>query len=222
MKATPTDFIDALIDDLDPVTPAPSWSQSSLLTSGSAWLVVAALVLATGPLRAGAIEALGSSPLYALEFGIGVLTGIASLAAGIEWGVPGRPHGLRVAAPAVVLASIWTGLTIYAATTSPGPPEMLGKRVHCSLEIMTFSVPPLALALFVIDRRALFSRATTGLFVGIGAAAIPAVWMQLACMHGALHTLTHHLAPITLIAVLGAVASAWLVPRPAGRRSRRR
>ncbi|MEE8166264.1 MAG: NrsF family protein [Myxococcota bacterium] len=210
---TPEDFAEALVDDLAPVRPAIGWMRALLTWTSLAWVFVSVLVLATGPLREGAIATLAITPRYTLEFALAVLGGLAAIAAGLELGVPGHPGTIRLLLPSVALLLGWLALLGYGLLDPVIETGMLGKRALCSYQTFAFALPPLALALYALRQRALFARTATGVLVGIGAAAIPAAWMQLACLYDPLHSLLFHLIPVALAGGLGGLAAHWILPR---------
>ena len=210
---TRDDFAEALIDDLTPVRPAIGWLPALLTWTSLAWVFVGVLVLATGPLREGAIATLAVSPRYTLEFALAAFGGFAMIAAGLELGVPGHPGTIRLLFPGVALLLGWLALLSYGLLDPVIETGMLGKRALCSVQTFGFAVPPLALALYALRRRALYARTATGVLVGIGAAAIPAAWMQLACLYDPLHSLLYHLTPVALAGGLGGLAARWILPR---------
>ncbi len=213
MTRTREDFVEALVDELAPVRPAIGGMRALLGWTSLSWVFVSSLVLATGPLREGAIATLAVSPRYTIEFALAVLAGFAAIAAGLELGVPGHPSTIRLLLPSVALLLGWLALLGYGLLDPVIETGVLGTRAHCSVQTLAFALPPLALALYAVGRRALFARTATGILIGIGAGAIPAAWMQLACLYDPLHSLLHHLIPVALVGGLGGLASYRLLPR---------
>ncbi len=210
---TPEDFTEALVDDLAPVRPAIGWMRALLSWTSLAWVFVSAMVLATGPLREGAIATLAVAPRYTLELALAALGGFAAIAAGLELGVPGHPATIRLLFPSIALSLGWLALLGYGLFDPAIETGTLGERASCSYQTFAFALPPLGLALYALRRRALFARTATGVLVGIGAAAIPAAWMQLACLYDPLHSLLHHLTPVALAGGLGGLTARWVLPR---------
>jgi hypothetical protein len=206
-------LIHGLVADLAPVRPAPPTPRTLLGWVSFGWCTVAALILWAGPLREGALATFAVSPRYTIEFLFAVLGGAAAAAAGFEWGVPGRPSRVRLAGPAAVFLGAWFGLVAYGLTDPVIETGMLGKRPFCDVQTVVFAIAPMALGLWALSRRALFARGITGFLLGIGAAAIPAASMQVACLYDPQHALIHHLAPVLLVGVIGATASRWILPR---------
>ncbi len=208
----PDRLIEALVEDLTPVRPAASWPLSLLTWSLASWPIVGIAILLAGPLRPGALAALGASPRETIEPVLGVLAGLTTVLAGLELGVPGRLRTGWLIGPAGLLLAGWVALLASGLSDPLGSTAMLGKRPSCELQVLAFSLPPLSLGLWALKRRALFHRAAAGALVGLGSALIPAIWMQLACMQDPLHELTHHAAPILLMGAAGALAARALLP----------
>ena len=81
---------------------------------------------------------------------------------------------------------------------------MFGKRAHCVLEAYLYSTPPLIAGYLLIYKRFSLNAVRAGVFLGISAGMLPALFMQISCMYDPRHILTHHLGPI-LIVIIGAI-----------------
>jgi hypothetical protein len=204
------DLIDALVEDLVPLQPAPSIQRALFGCWVFAWVGVGAAILWTGDLREGALPSLATSPRYAIEWAMAIGASVSAMLAGLEWGVPGRFDRNGLLLWTIALLGGWIGLVGYGVFDPALEPARLGARPYCDLQTMLFAIPPLALALVLLNRRALFSRASSGWLLGLGAAAVPAAWMQLACAYDPLHDLLHHILPVLVVAGLGALlAQGW-------------
>lgn len=213
-------LIEDLVSDLKPVRGA-----GRVGTAATAWLAIAAaysiaMLYATGPWRAGALAALATEPGFAVETLLATAA-IALLArAVLRSTIPGVDLVRELTWPALFFGA-WVGVYIVGLWYPAHPVSMLGKREHCVWQTVLFGLPSLALML-VIGRRylPLWPRAT-GLTAGTAAAAIPAALMQFGCMYVPSHILTHHIAPIGLVALIGtAVGRFVLVGRRTVPRSR--
>jgi hypothetical protein len=208
----PPDLIDALVADLEPVRPAMPWRQAMFAWCVISWVVVGAAILASGPVREGLLGELIGSPRFALELVLGFAAGLAAIWTGLEFGVPGARSGPRLLAPPLMLLSGWTLVIVYGLMHPSDAATMDGKRVHCFIETLLVSLPPFSVALYLLRGRILFARAGAGLLVGAAAAAIPALWMQVACRIEPLHVLTFHLSPVLIIGLLGAILAHRVLP----------
>ena len=200
----PTEFVDALVADLAPVRPAAPWHRVMFAWCFASWLIVGGVILASGPLRDDVVGELLRSPRFGLELALGFAAGITAIWAGLELGVPGGPPANRLWGPPAFFFAAWA-LVIASGFLHPNiPPYMTGKRVHCFLQILLASLPPLTLAIHFLRNRITYARFAAGLLVGAAAAAIPALWMQIACQAGSAHVLTQHFSPILLVGGIGA------------------
>jgi hypothetical protein len=77
-------------------------------------------------------------------------------------------------------------------------------RRLCFLETMGVSLPSAAAALYLLNGRILFAPGFAGLLTGAAAAALPTLWMELACMSEPIHALKFHLSPILMIGIITA------------------
>lgn len=206
-------LIDLLVQDLEPVRPAPSWRWATGGWLVASWLIVGTLILASGSLHADVISRLIEQPLVGAGVILGILTGVGAIAAGLELAVPGGPpSGRLLAVPGLLLAG-WLGLLLIDLSHGHGGgavAEMMNApgRLLCPMQTLLFALPPLAIALVQLDRRVPVASPLAGALVGLAAGLVPAVWMQLACVTDPLHTLTHHLSPLLVLAPLGALAGA--------------
>ena len=208
----PSDVIDALVADLDPVRPATPWRQAMFAWCVISWVVVGAAVLAGGPVRDDLLGELIESPRFALEIALGFAAGLAAIWTGLEFGVPGAPSGPRLWAPPLLLFCGWTLAIGYGLIHPGNAATMDGRRVHCFIETLLVSLPPFSAALYLLRGRVLFARAGAGLLVGAAAAAIPALWMHVACTIEPLHVLMFHLSPVLIIGLLGASLAHRVLP----------
>jgi hypothetical protein len=208
---------EALIRELaDDLAPAPRLA--SARGAGLAWLAasllfVALATLATGPLRPGALGQLVAEPGFGLDVLLGLAAGAAAILGLMRLRIPGLASGPRGAAPALGLLLAWCGLLLLAWLDGSTPASALGARPGCWLQVVLFSLAPLAAALFLARRAAPLERAWTGLLAGLAAGALGALAMELACMHHPLHALSAHLSPILLVAAAGAVAGRLVLRR---------
>ena len=207
------ELMDSLIADLTPVRPAMSWPLAILFWCVVSWLFVGCEILINGPLRDGLAAELLGSPRYVLELALAFAAGLVAISAGLEIGVPGAPSPMRLSIPPLILFSTWALIVATGALQPPIVAVFAKMRASCFTETLLVSLPPFALALHLLRRRAILFRGGAGWLVGAAAAAIPAFWMQLACVTEPHHNLTAHLSPILIVGLLGAVAARALLPR---------
>ena len=203
------DLIRDLVADLRPVE-RPGRIGRSL----AGWLALAGsysvlVLLATGPLREGALGNLVRFPAFGLESAV-ALAAIASLAhAALRSAIPdtlgwlarlGLPAGLTLA---------WVSFYVVGFWAPAHPVSGLGMRNHCLWQTVLFSIPSLALMLWLARRLMPLTPRITGTLAGAAAAAIPGALMQIGCMYDPGHILVAHLSPVAIMAVAGAVIAPW-------------
>ncbi len=206
-----SDFLDALVDDLQPVRPAVPWASAMGIWILASGLFAAGAILIGGPPRPGVESDLASLRLV-IELSLVFATVFAMIAAGLEIGVPGAPATRRLLTPAVVLGLLWLGIMLLGDSL-PGPARsMLGKREHCLVEVLMISLPPTGLAFFLLRHRLMRIQWAAGALAGAAASALPAIGMQLACMYEPEHALRFHYSPVVLIALAGGIAGHFFLP----------
>jgi len=207
------EIIEQLSSDLEAVRPLAAPWQGAALWGAAAWAIVLALTLATGPLRAGALSALGEHLRYTFEAFLGLALGAVAIHSALVLGVPGAARPFFRVAAVLALAAAWMGAFVYGLWHPAFPPSMLGKRAHCMVETYLFSLAPLLLGMIALRRRIALERAWAGALVGAASAAIPAVVMQIACMYDPLHILVYHFTPVAALALAGALAGVVALRR---------
>jgi len=203
-------LIKELAGDLRPVkgpgrvgAPAAQW----LLAAG---LYSIGVVFVTGPLRPGAMADLAAHATYGAETLLAVLVIVALTAAALRSAIPGAYRPARWLLPLLPLAA-WASVYALELRYPPAYYSSLGGRYECFWQVVLFSVPALALMIWYARRQFPLRPRLTGFFAGAAAAAIPGELMQFGCMYVPSHILTHHLAPIAVTAVLGAVIGPWFL-----------
>ena len=190
---------------------APGAAAAGFLAAAA--LGVGAATLAVGPLRPGLLRQLASEPGFAVDLLLGGLAGLAAAVGLMRLRVPGRALGARAAALAGLLFTAWAAWQLLDFWAGNAAPATRG-RGACVLEVLLYSLPPLALALWLARRAAPLERGWTGLVAGIAAGVLPALAMQLACVDAPLHALRLHLAPVLAVAAAGALLGRLTLRRP--------
>jgi hypothetical protein len=206
-------LIDDLVADLNPVERPGRIGRAVL-----GWLAVAiaysiTILLATGPLRPGALADLVAYPAFAIETLIAVAAIGALATATLALAIPGRGRPGHLIALPLVLLGVWVGFYLVGLLTPAHPVSMLGKREHCLWQGILFSLPNLFVLLAIARRfQPLWPRITAAV-AGLAAGAIPAALMQFGCMYVPGHILTHHIGPVLLSALIGAIAGPLVLNR---------
>jgi hypothetical protein len=203
MSNSRDNLIKDLVADLRPVANA-----GRLGRSVAAWLAIATgystiVVLATGPLRPGAIGNLAAEPTFALETTLAVLAIIGVAWTALASAIPGRGRPPGLVALAGTLLAAWIAVYVIGLVHPAHPVSTLGARPNCIWQAVLFSLPPLCLMLWTARRFLPLWPRATGLLAGAAAAAIPAELMQFGCMYVPAHILTHHIGPIFITAAIG-------------------
>lgn len=172
-------------------------------------LFVVAVTLLAGPIRPGAIAQLGNHPRFLLETMLGVAAILWVSLAAFRASVPGAlTRGFKLTG--VALIGIWLAQYVIGFISPALEPSMLGERAHCNVETLLYALPVTLAGLFIVHRHYPLRPAQAGLFVGLAAGMLPALFMQLACMYEPAHILLFHVLPGLLVAVIAAViAVRW-------------
>lgn len=207
MKQNRQSLIDDLVADLKPVQQPGRIARSVL-----AWLAVAiaysvVIVLATGPLRPGALGDLLRFPGFAVETLLAAAAIVALALAATRSAIPGERNLARALRGSLLPLAAWIAVYVVGLRYPVHPVSTLGSRNDCLWQVVLFSLPTLALMLWVARRQFPLWPRLTGLFAGAAAAAIPGELMQFGCMYVPSHILTHHIAPILITAALGALVA---------------
>jgi hypothetical protein len=206
-------LIRELAQDLAPAPRLAPAGAAALGWLALAALAVAAITVATGPLRPGVAGQLLGEPRFLLNVLLGLAAAALAIRGVMRLRIPGGASGARGAAPALLGLGAWLGLQTLGVFLGDPSASSLGGRPACFLQVLAFSLLPLAGALWLARRAAPLERAWTGLLAGAAAGALGALSMQLACKHEPLHSLLAHLLPLLAVAAAGAWLGRRLLPR---------
>ena len=198
-------IIDELVKDLDPVTERKISFRYSILI----WLVVISMtaiaMIMFAPIRTNAFDQLINTGRFQFEIILGLAITLLFVNAALQSGSPDLGVSHRFWKWGIALAVIWLCHFAYSFYDPVFPPSMSGKRVQCYFEALAYSLPMMFVGICMIKRmyplRPIISGSRLGLAVGVS----PALLMQVACMHEPLHTLTHHLLPVVVTTIVGAI-----------------
>lgn len=202
-----------LAGDLKPVSRAGKTGRWLVGWLTVAFVYTAAVTLATGPMREGGFAALVTEPAYGLEIAVALTAVILLGWAALRTAIPAEPSRSSLLLPLVALSS-WVLLLVVGFSTEPAlATSMLGKREHCFMQSILFSVPSYVLLLLAARRLLPLQPRVTGALAGAAAAALPAAMMQLACMYEPEHALVYHVSAIPVLASVGALVGPMLLAR---------
>ena len=204
MSLSRTDLISSLSINVSPVKPSPNILFVVMLWFIISWVYVISLSLYLGPLRVGAIESLLTSPQFAFESCIGFISGVLFCLIAFRESIPGL-HNKWLIYLSYFSAILWISCYAVGLSFPAIEPSMLGKRAHCVLEAYLYSTPPLIIGYLLIYRRFPLDSIRAGVFMGVSAGMLPALFMQISCMYDPRHILTHHLGPILIVVGGGAI-----------------
>lgn len=211
MKTATENLIDDLVGDLKPVA-APGRIARPVVF----WLAIATVysivsVFVSGPLREGSLRHLVELPLFAGETLLATIAIAITTIASLRLALPGRNGPMRELSGVAILLALWVGIYVADFWYPVHPVSTLGGRGDCFWQVPLFSLPSLAVLLYLANRQYPLWPRTTGLLAGIAAAAIPAELMQFGCMYEPAHILTHHMAPILVTAAIGWFAGPFVL-----------
>lgn len=210
------DLIANLSSDLAPVRKIPNVNRLA-----AAWFLLGAVFVVSathlaGPVRPGAYSQLMTEPRFLLETLLGVMAILWTSLLAFRGAVPAAlTH--RFALAGAVLMALWLAQYVFGLLAPALEPSTLGKRGHCSFEVMLYSAPLILVALFFIRRLYPLGFVRTALSAGLAAGMMPALYMQLACMYEPNHILSFHIFPGLVMAL--AAAAIALVWRPKNQRT---
>ena len=198
------DLIQNLSSNLSPVRRQSSIFYPGLLWFIISWVYVVTLSLFLGPLRVGALNALVTNPQFAFESFIGLISGALFCIIAFQESIPGL-HRNWLVRLSYLTALLWVGCYIVGLSFPAIDPSRLGKRAHCVLEAYLYSMPPMIVGYLLIYQRFPLNSLRAGLFIGISAGMLPALFMQISCMYDPRHILTHHLGPALVVILIGMI-----------------
>ncbi len=205
-------LIAGLSHDLAPVKPVASVAGPALAWALLSAFYVVGITHLFGPLRPTALEQLATQPRFLAETLLGAAALAVAALIGFKASVPGALTR-RMALTGVLLVGTWVGCYVFGLISPALEPSMLGKRPHCVVETFLFALPPLLVGLLLARRWYPLEPVRAGVWLGLTAGLLPALYMQLACMYIPQHILLFHIAPGLAVAAVAAPL-AWFVLSP--------
>lgn len=202
-------LISKLSSDLEPVAAPRNINRLAVAWYLFGALFVVTVTLLAGPIRPGAIAQLGDHPRFLIETMLGAAAILWVSLLAFRASVPGAlTRGFMLTGLALV--GVWLAQYVIGFISPALEPSLLGKRGHCSSETLLYALPVTLAGLFIVQRHYPLRPGQAGLFVGLAAGMIPALFMQIACMYEPAHIIQFHIAPGLLAAIIGAiVAVRW-------------
>jgi hypothetical protein len=207
------DLIRELAGDLRPAPRLVDPRRLALLWLVVSWVFVTAITWTMAPFRPGFADQLLSHPRFALETLFGLGAGAVAIALCFQLGIPGSGSVRRRVGIALGGLGIWALAYFYGLADPALEPSMAGKRPFCVHEVLAYGLPVTLLALAGLRRLAPLRRAGAGLIAGAAGGSIPGLLMQVACMYDPAHILSFHIAPIAVLASVGALLGPLVLRR---------
>jgi len=113
----------------------------------------------------------------------------------------------------LAMMAVWISIYVVGFWHPAHPVSTLGMRPHCMLQTVLFSIPSLALMLWLARGLMPLRPRSTGLLGGAAAAAIPAALMQFGCMYVPEHILMFHIGPVFIVAAIGFAIGPFVLTR---------
>lgn len=218
------DVIDALVRDLEPVSPLSlprvrlrRWMMASVAVGAASVAVIG---------RRGDLATTVFAQPFQAHVAFLALAAVSSAAAAMALAIPGEPVGMwRRAAPAVALGAwlAWLAgelMPLAAAGGAAWPAAGWG----CVAKAFAIGATPGLILAIMVGRGAPTDVRATVTFAALAAAAVGALGVELTCpLDGPMHLLLWHAGPVMVVVLLAALfgraAFAAFAARQAGSRS---
>lgn len=213
MKQNHNNLINELTADLKPVK-VLSVPKVTILWLMATFISSIVFLLLVMPFRENFMAQLAQSTHFLIESLLG-LTLISFLAyKSIDSLVPSEHTGSKQGYLALALAISWIGIYAFGYIEPALSPSSLGMRPHCSIEVIVYAIPSLAIGLLITSKQWPLTPTISGLFIGLAAGAVPAFLMQFACAYETTHIIIYHLLPGVCIGLLGALLANRFIKKP--------
>jgi hypothetical protein len=202
-------LISNLSHDLAPVSPPSNINRLAITWFLLSAIFVVAMTHLFGPLRPGAFSQLGTEPRFLLETMLGVAAILWTSLLAFRSAIPAA-LSKQFAATGMVLMALWLAQYVIGFVSPALEPSMLGKRNHCFVETLVYSLPMILTGLFLIRRLYPLRPTRTAMSIGLAAGMLPALYMQLACMYEPSHILGYHILPgLLMVGAAAGIAAKW-------------
>lgn len=208
-------LISNLSSKLEPVSPPPNINRLALAWFALSAIYVVAVTQLFGPIRPNAITQLSTEPRFLLETMLGVAAILWFSLLAFRSAVPAALTR-QFAAVGLVLMALWLAQYVIGFVSPALEPSSMGKRHHCYIETMVYSLPVILAGLFFVRRLYPLHPVRTAMSISLVAGMLPALYMQLACMYEPSHILAFHILPGLLMVGVGAGIAAWWLSRHPG------
>lgn len=212
MKANRKNLIDDLSQDLKPVKPI------NLFAVTATWYLAAfafaiGMMLLVSPFRENIWSQLASSKQFLFESILGLVAIALLVHRGIALSRPSSNTTVKALALPIALLLLWLGMYVFGYFQPALEPAMLGKRAHCSLEVIFISIPSMLIGMAIIKKQWPIMPTISALLIGLAAGAIPQLLMQFGCMYETTHILLFHVLPGLSVGAIAAALSNKLIQK---------
>jgi hypothetical protein len=214
------DLIRQLAADAKPVRPL-----RPLAVRVTGWLLVAVASLGLAMTIMGVRRELGDAADqadFAVETVLLIITALSAAVGALAVSIPGaeRTRLLRwLPVMAGVATVVWAAGELAFASTTGAPAGRLTFGWHCVYKTASVAAVPSVALFFMVRRAAPLHAAWAGFLAILATTAVGVLGANVICPYDRpLHMLVWHVAPLMLLAGLGAALGRWLLRWPASPR----
>jgi len=210
MKPTRENLINNLSSSLKPVKPL----NLPLVTLGwyiGAFALTIALMLMVAPFRENILTQLTTSKQFLFESILGLVSIGLLIYRGIDLSRPSGNTSTKALILPIGLLVLWLSIYAFGYIQPALEPSHLGKRGHCSLEVLMFGLPSMVVGLYIMKRQWPILSTSSALLIGLAAGAIPQLLMQFGCMYETTHILVYHVLPGLSVGIIAALIGKLLI-----------
>ena len=195
-------LIAELSKDLAVVKPVANINLSAYVWFFISFCYVVIVINSMGPIRTGALRQLVSEPRFFLEMALGLVAIILITLSAFRDAIPARLSN-KFLVTTLIMLLLWLGQYFWGLFSPALEPSSIGKRNFCQYETLLFSLPPMLVAFYLLQRWYALKLLRTAALMSLAAGMLPAWYMQLACMYEPMHILSFHILPGVFVIVIG-------------------
>lgn len=203
-------FIREISKNFSGFSPSPFAVSTSLRWTFLAFAIILGVSSLIGSFRPNLYQQFLAHP----KFGVEVVLGLA-IVFFASWSVlalstPGD-RTKKIILFLLFIGALFIGSIGFSYYKPSADTSMIGKRAFCFLEGVIYGLLLSVSLIFLASRRAPYNRITIGLFSAISSVALTTTLMHLACMYVPTHIVSHHIAPILIVAPISVLASILFI-----------
>lgn len=212
MKPSRKHLIDALSEDLTPVKPLNLRAVTIVWYVG-AFAFAICMMLLVAPFRENIFTQLATSKQFIFESVLGLIAITILIYRGIALSRPSSETSNKALLLPIGILTLWLGMYVFGYFQPALEPALVGKRPHCSLEVILISIPSMLVGMMIIKKQWPIMPTISALLIGLAAGAIPQLLMQFGCMYETTHILIYHVLPGLGVGAIAAVLSNKLIQK---------